>query len=229
MRQLLTGLLFIVTLCVNGQNGYLVTLEGDSIYGEISISQGVYYDEVKVKYDKGKEIYKAFRLKTVVKNGEVFETVNYNNRKTLGKLLTKGTLSLYAVRPKDQSQYTERIFYKDGNALQLSSIGFRGSAADFLADCEFVALKLKGRELSYTDIDEVITIYNSKCGTAEETPVIVTDNKQLISFSQLLFDITSKLENGEEVPTYMIEALEKYSDVSIDSKVQELLKTLKEN
>lgn len=240
MKHLIAGILLVFSFVSYSQNDYLVTIQGDSLSGDINITQGPYYDEVKIKSGKQKELYKAYQLSIVSKDGELYETINYINRKVMAKILSKGTLSLYAVRPLDKSQYTERVFYKDGKALGLSSIGFRGSTMEFLKDCEFLFLKLDDRTYSYNDIDEVVRVYNEKCGNASkkqspaepvmaEVPQKISDYKQLINLSQLLLDVTTKLEKDEEVPTYMIEALEKYSDVSIDSKVQELLKTLKEN
>lgn len=214
---------------VKAQNGYLVTLEGDSIFGEVNFARATYYDEVKIKHQNGNKTYKALIVKCVVKDGEIYEPINYNNRRTIAKLLTKGTLSYYAIRPESKVQYTDRVLYKDGEALPLSSIGFRGNAINFLSDCQTLKFKLEERELGFTDIDEIINIYNSSCGKDEETPVIVTDYKRLIDFSQLLFDITTKLENGENVPDYMIDALDNYSDISIDSEVKGLLVELKKN
>ncbi|MEP1035063.1 hypothetical protein [Ekhidna sp.] len=229
MKHVLSLLLISLTYFVEGQEGYLITLDGDSTVGEIKITQGMYYDEVKIKTNAGREMHKAFKLKSIMIDNEVYEPINYNKRKTIAKVLAKGDLSFYAVRLENNTQYTERVLYKNNNALVVSSIGFRGSVADFLDDCVILTLKIKGRELGYSDIDEIIDFYNNRCEPQAIDPAIEADTKAIINFSQLLFDITSRLENGEDVPDYMIEALEKYSAVSLDAEIKNLLSTLKKN
>ncbi|WP_421764518.1 hypothetical protein [Ekhidna sp.] len=229
MKHLLIVLMISLATIVQAQNGYLVTLEADSIFGEISILRATNFDEVKIKHANGKQEFKAFKIKMVVKDGETFEPINYANRKTIAKVLAKGTLSYYAVRPENKVQYTERVLYKDDQSLPISSIGFRANAIEFLSDCQTVAFKLEEKELGFTNIEDIVRIYNSSCGSDKETSTIANHYKELINFSQLLFDITSKIENGERVPKYMTEALEKYSDISVDEKVKGLLSALKED
>lgn len=229
MKYFFTLLLIGTATLVSGQNDYLINLKGDSIFGKIDIYRDTYYDGINVKTSEGKKVFKAFQIKEAKVDSDLYEPINYRNRKVIGKVLAKGRLSYYAVIPEDQVVFADRILYKEDQSFLLASISFRKRIAEFVSDCDDLFQRIKNKELGYADIDEIVRIYNNDC---METKVIandVPDNTELISFAQLLLDITSKIDKDEEVPNYMIDALSKYSEMSLDDQVEELLKSLKKN
>lgn len=230
MKYLVTALLIGSSILVKGQDDYLVTLKGDTTFGEISIFQSTYYDEVQVKFNKKKEVFKAFQLQSVLMNDKPFEPINHNNKRIMAQAISKGKLSLYTIRPEDGNSYTERVLYKQEKSFLITNISFRKRIAVFLDDCPSLIDRIKAKELGSTDIDEIMQIYNS-CEQSVEIPSEEpTDrNAELISFSRLLYDVTSKLEKGEDIPDYMVEALEKYASYSIDEELKKFLLELKKD
>ncbi len=233
MKYLFTLFSLGIAITASGQEGYLINLKGDSIFGKIDVYRATYYDGVNVKNETGKQEFKAFQIQSLKIGSDVYEPVNYRNRKVIGKVLSKGALSYYEVSPTEGAMFSERIIYKNGEALLHTSLGFRKRMVPYLSDCETVASKIQDKELGFADIEEIMRLYN-QCDLVaaveekEDTSDSV-NNEDLANFSQLLLDITTKLKNGEEVPNYMIEALSKYSEISIDDQVDDLLRSLKKN
>ncbi|WP_436515436.1 hypothetical protein [Ekhidna sp. To15] len=161
MKYFVTALLIGSSILVKAQEDFLVTLKGDSTFGEITIFQSTFYDEVQVKSKKSKELFKAFQIQSVMMNGERFEPINHNNKRIMALLISKGYLSLYAVRPEDSKSYRERVLYKDEKSFLIPNISFRKKIVAFLDDCPTLTDRIKGKELGLSNIDEIINIYNS--------------------------------------------------------------------
>ncbi|WP_462251878.1 hypothetical protein [Ekhidna sp.] len=228
--KFLLSLLFVgIVYTASAQNEYLVTLNGDTITGKIEIYRDSHYDGIDIKNDEGKKTYKAFQVQSLAIDSEIYEPINYRNRKAIGKVISKGNLTYYLAIPENETTFKDRIFYKDGNAFQISAINFKKRAAEFLNDCPEVSAKIENKELKFGDLDQIVAQYNECEDSQPESVSNNISSNDLANFAQLLLDISSKVENGEDVPSYMIKALEEYSQTSLDQQVQSLLSELKKN
>ena len=209
MKHIFFLLISLSYLSAFSQDGYVVTLEGDTISGDIKIYPSTYYDEVQIKND-----------------GEIYEPISFENRKIIAKLKQKGAISLFLVRPENEVRYTTEVLYKNDVALIVSNIGFRKRLVEYFDDCAILSEGLKKKEINASDIDFIMETYNAKCSTIPSENQITTDFSDLKEFSQLLNDITSRIENNEDVPGYLVEALNKYSGQKVNSDLQKLIKYL---
>ena len=65
MKCSLTSILILTALFASVQNDYLVTLDGDTLYGRIKLVQKTYYDNVTINNDDIKETFRAYQVKEV--------------------------------------------------------------------------------------------------------------------------------------------------------------------
>jgi len=229
MKNLLFRLAFLICLAspAFSQEDYLITLKGDSIAGKIEFTQGDFFDEVVIKTDDGKKKYKAFQLARIAKGGDFYEPVDYLQKKMVGKVVVKGPVSFYRVRSEGSFQFNSEIFSKQsGETLGISNIGFRKKTKAFFSDCPSLVEKLENGEFSSGKLEEIVTFYNSgNCVIPEEEPK-ESDNPSLADLADLIKDIENKIEKGEPVPSYMIQALEGFKEINLSSMVDAYIEAL---
>ena len=109
---------------------------------------------------------------------------------------------------------------------------FKKSVSKFIQECPEISEKVKNKDYKFSAMEQLVTDYNSNCMNinynTEANNAVNEDNKQpkilalierLIDTSDtensLLTDLKKKIVSNEEVPGYMISALqaeqEKYS------------------
>ena len=214
------------------QEDFVVTLENDSIKGKVGFTRRSYYDEVEVRNDDGKQTFKAYQIISADKDGTKYFPITYKNRRTIGKVVTKGGLSHYLVMAEGINGFGNAILVReDGAVLQVSNIGFKKRLIEFLRSCPIVAEKIENKEIPASDLDTILPLYNSECSNippAQEVADIqkTAESNQLSDFAQLIIDIQSKIDAGEKVPSYMIDALKSTDSSAIQEDLQALIKKL---
>lgn len=216
----------LLVFASSAQEGYLITLKGDTLKGSITFLQNTFYDELHVKNEDGKTTFKAYQVQFVRIQDQAYEPITYANKKVMAQVVTKGALSQYLVRQENESTFNTRVLYKDDEALVISNIGFRKRLIEYLNDCPLLTRQLENKEINPNKLAHIITTYNTNCiGETAEKPT-KPDFSELKELSQLLTDILTRVDSDEKVPTYMINALKQYSGSSTDSKVQLLINFL---
>ncbi|WP_425390544.1 hypothetical protein [Ekhidna sp.] len=223
MKFFVYFLFLFSTMVSMAQEDYLITLKGDTIKGDIDIYQSTFYDEVQLKNDNGKTTFKAYQVKLVRMDDQAYEPIAYSNRKVMAQVVTKGSLSLYLTRQEKEINFETRVLYKDDEALEIGNIGFRNILTEYLNDCPILTRQLENKEINPNELDYIVTTYNTKCANDSVDKTTTTDFSELKELSQLLADIITRIDQNEEVPSYMINALKQYSEISTDSKIQSLI------
>ncbi|MEQ8905935.1 hypothetical protein [Ekhidna sp.] len=212
----------IIPLTSRAQSDFLVTLERDTIYGQISFTQERYYDEVVIRTQSGKENFKAYQIISATLTGDIYQPITFNNKKIIGKLLNKGFLSHYAIKQDGGNTFDTNVLIKvGGETLIVPNIGFRKKVAEFVGDCETLSNRILDKEFGVTDLGQIVQEYNQGCQNEYE------NYRDLIDLSNLILEITSKLEKNENIPGHMIESLKEASKKSINIQVLSLLESIK--
>ncbi len=233
MKRLLTAFFIVISVSVFAQQDILITLEGDTLEGKVSFFRKSYYDQVELKNEEGKEVYKSYQITSARKDDISYFPIVYNNRRVIGKLISKGALSHYMVMSEDVNGFgTEILVKEDDTHLVVSNIGFRKRLLEFINDCQVLIDKLESKEMSASDLSNVISIYNNSCANGEgSTPILedipeIEESSDLQEFAQLIIDIQKKIDAGEKVPSYLIEALKEVEPSSIQEDIKKLIKKL---
>ncbi|MEO9872042.1 hypothetical protein [Ekhidna sp.] len=229
MRHAFFALIILGFFYAQAQEDFLVTVKKDTIYGQIDFRQSTFYDEIEVKSDDGKKTFKAYQIELAIRKGEIYKPVSYGNKKAIGKLIKEGRLSQYLFRSDGENAFINEVLVKsDNETLLVSNIGFKKRLIKFLSDCEELSSKISNKELGASDLDKIINIYNNDCEEeVKKIDIAKKDFSQITELADLLKDITGKLNAGEQIPSYMVEALERHSNTNVNLKIKELLEHVK--
>lgn len=142
---------------------YIVTLQGDTIKGEVKPL--TYGPEKKVQVtEPGKKrvVYPFFKIKSFTVNGENFQTVKGPNGYAFMKPIKTGYLSLFAFQGENQTAYDAMyLLKKDGTGMEIPNLTFKKGMRKFLEDCPVVAERIDNDILNKRDIDKIIDEYNA--------------------------------------------------------------------
>ncbi|MGE0589765.1 MAG: hypothetical protein AB7O48_14405 [Cyclobacteriaceae bacterium] len=234
VKSLLSTSLFFLTICASAQIDFVLTLQGDSIAGKVTLNSTSVVDRVQINTGTGKVNLTAMQVKEVNINKEVFEPVQLGERIRFMKLIKSGFMSLYAYKVEREPDYAGRLLRKlDGSYVDVPTLTFRGALVNFLKECYDVSEKVKSKELGRNELPLIVDMFNDcmkdktesrfNAGKAE----ISRDNKRLFimdfirkieassidnksEVTQILNDMLSKIESNQVVPRYQIEALKEY-------------------
>ncbi len=146
------------------QEDFVVTNKKDTIKGKVGFTQRSFYDIVDVRNDGGKQTFKAYQIIYASKDGSQYHPITFNNRRVIGKVINAGHLSHYLVMEEGSNRFENAILLKeDGSALQISYVGFRKRLMEFLKSCPAVVDKIKSKELAASDLEKILSSYNSEC------------------------------------------------------------------
>lgn len=254
--QFLVILLFaLATAPVEAQTSYIVTLKGDTIRGEIKLSNDLNGVQLKSLAPDGKKVsFTAVQIRTVFVDGEFYNPQRYEHAYPFMKLLKLGYLSLYAFREPNQTSFDGRLLVKrDGTSVEVPNMMFKRVMSNFLNDCPELTRKIKDGELKNDAIGEVVDTYNSCIETAtrklygpteaaskpNSRSILVENFKRKVrdlpefpnkkNAIDLLNDMSDKLTHGQPVPDYLTEGLKNYLGTidQVKEDLEKLISTLK--
>ena len=194
---MLAFLLVVLSQISFSQESYLITLKNEKIYGNIGFTRNNFYDEIQIKNDDGRRTYKAYQIESANVDGDLYEPITYNNRKVIGKVITKGKLNRYLVMSEGSNGFNTEILFKDSEkSLLVSNLGFRKRLIDFLKDCPSLSQKIENKEIPVSNLERITKEYNQNCGRENTRPLIMASKTQeetnLVDFAQLILDINNK-------------------------------------
>ena len=161
MKQLLLLICIIQANFLVAQNDYLITLKGDSLVGKIDLRQARFYDELTIKTDEGKQNFRVYAIKKVVKEENTFEMVTFNNKKVFGQVVEKGSkASLYLVRNDGNQSFVNKLITKnDGKSAVLQVVKFKNTITKLFDDCPELIERLDNKEFSMQNLSELLQFY----------------------------------------------------------------------
>jgi hypothetical protein len=251
---LLISILFaVLTFQTSAQGDYLITIKGDTLYGEIKILGVSKPEQVQLIQGKKKQNFHPLQAREFSFEGNTYNSVKNYDTYQFMRLLQSGYLSLYAYRIDRQSNYDGRLLVRrDGSIMDVPNLGFKRKLIAFLNDCDEVSGKFEQQEVGRNDIEQIITFYNScmdmKSGISntvianEELKPAINASKSLLEHIKssndfsgktdaiaILEDIHAKLLRNENIPGYLQEALKASlkDNSEINSQLQELIDALK--
>lgn len=257
MPHFLALLFTLVCFVCNGQDDYLVTLQGDTLRGKIKLfTFDRKLDRVQVVTTEKKQEFTALEVRFLRFGNENFTTQRSHEGFKFMKQLVKGYLSLYAFQPENQNTYSGRQLVKlDGSTLEVPNLRFRAVMADFLAECPEVSEQVKKAELGRNELEKIIEEFNDCLATMpaiidEEKPMstaardklnLIKDLRSQVNkldkfagksdAQDLLNDIAQKLRGNQVIPNYQKEALKELlgSQDSVRELLSNFLEALNKN
>lgn len=234
MRLIIAAFLLILSFGQSlAQKDYLITTELDTLKGKVAIQLGGKYDvdRVRIKTEKEKLLLESYRVKEIHDGDKLYKTIKLSGRYQFVEVEREGTfLSYYRfvdLSDESNTQYNGRLLMtKDGRQHMVNNIGFKKKIVEFLTDCESVTGKIESGEYGRNDLDKIMDEYNAcidakssaeqeKIEFAKEASKIdlliesvhdmdVEGKEELLD---MLRDVKSKLEAGENVPGYLQSAI----------------------
>ena len=192
----LVGIGFAHPAIAQDGDGYLVTLKGDTVRGNLHILSYDLMDRVTVKGDGKKKNFTAVEVRTVFMDSSQYVAVQFENTIRLMKVIKSGYLSLYAFKLENQHSFDGRLLVKmNGAKLEVPNIQFKKLLADFLEDCEQTYEKVKKGEFGRSEIEALIDDYNNCVKEQNQTTIILASNSTPLT--DAIFALRSKVQNSE--------------------------------
>lgn len=236
MKHLListTLLFFTLIAAVSTAQDYVVTAKGDTVKGKVKIFVNALDKRVQViQPDKKRITFTILQVRGFISDGEYFQPVKYSDTYMFMKLLKQGYLSLYAFQMKGQLTYDGRYLLKmDGQGIEVPNLGFKRNMTRFLNECAELAAQIEEGKHGYSDLDQIIDLFNECINTktiAQSSNAVKENTVAPINLEQwntletkvqnssiqekndaldMIKDIKNKIEKGEQVPKFLIEAL----------------------
>jgi hypothetical protein len=234
------------------QSNFLITVKGDTLFGDVKMLSYDIVDRVQLTADKKKKSYTALEVKAVYLDNKMYHSVRHDTRYTFMVLKRSGYLSLYGFRIDKQTTYDGLFLVKrDGDAIEVPNLSFKKMMREFLKDCISVSERIKSGELGRKKLDTVILLYN-ECIDLNSKPASIANPIPVISEAQfqaiqnlknkiessslsskqdildLVKDIETKVNGGLPVPNYLMEGLNGYlSDTDYKEDLEKLIEALK--
>ena len=243
------AIIFQASFC---QSNFLITVKGDTLYGDVKILSYDIVDRVQLTANKKKKSFTALEAKAVFLDNEMYHSVRHDTRYHFMIVKQSGYLSLYGFRFDNQITYDGRFLVKrDGDAMEVPNLTFKKTMQEFLKDCMSVSDRIKSGELSKKNLDTLITLYNTcinentkLAALANATIVnseislpaidnlkIKIENSSLSSRQDILDlvrDIETKVKGNQPVPNYLIEGLKEYLlDTEYKGDLEKLIEAVK--
>lgn len=231
MRKITLLLLVTIAIPVMAQDGYLVTMKGDTVRGKIQIQSYDLMDRVAFRVDGKKKNLPALEVRTIVLDSIKYLPVQYENKIRFMQVMKSGYLSLYAFRLDNPNSYDGRLLVKmNGSKLEVPNIQFKKLMSDFLEDCAPASEKVDSGELGRSKIEEIVDTYNECIKKQNEKTVIAAANASPLTEAiyalrvkveassldskkdvlDLLTGMDTKARLKEPVPGYLKDGLKSY-------------------
>lgn len=184
LHKILVTSLFLTmaTICV--AQDYLVTVQGDTLVGQVRpLNYGTDKKVQIAEAGKKKVVYPFFKVKAYSLDNQVYQPVRGPYGYVFMKLLKSGYLSLYAFQPQNQNNYDGLFLLKrDGDGMEVPNLTFKKSMKRYLEDCPVVSDKIESDQFNKRDINEIVEEYNQCIAArsnaiASPAPSAATTNK----------------------------------------------------
>ncbi|MTI23319.1 hypothetical protein E1176_19985 [Fulvivirga sp. RKSG066] len=247
----LLTLTFIITALSLQAQDYIVTLQRDTIQGEVDILlPDTYSENLVFQNEDQKKQFMAQQLYGVYDDSAMYNTVKLSDKYRLMKVIEGGYLTYYLYRADQAYDFSLPYLQKSSTeGIEVPTISFRKKMTDFLKDCPAVVEKIDSKEYKRGDLSEIVRAYNACLNTKTEDIytqaaieeknrgakeiindiIAAVDKKDNADLITMLNDIKNKLDNGDEVPGYLTTALkDQTKDMEdIQKHVNELLGLIK--
>jgi hypothetical protein len=151
--------------------GYIITLSGDSLKGEIKKNAKHEFENfVKASFRKkeGSEVksYSPSKIKEYCIDGVSFVSRNVDGEQVFVKRISKGALNLYESQVETMQMNEIKIksdYYVEkagGEFVKVRSSKFKKQMSDVMADNEEIVKSLEEKKYDYENIVEVVNAYN---------------------------------------------------------------------
>ncbi len=242
---------FILLLITNAYTqDYFVTLQGDTIRGEIKpLTYGTERKVQVTEPGKKKVIYPFFKVKAYSLDGDIYQPVKGPYGYTFMKLIKPGYLSILSFQAENQTNYDGVwLLKKDGDGIEVPNLTFEKGMKKFLGDCPAVVKKIDNDVYNKKDLNQIVDEYNACMANpapVEEKPIAAQPAKGLAAWDALenkvksqpdfpeksnaldmISEIKSKISTNQKVPNFLIEGLK--SSLNQDVFKAELDAALKE-
>ncbi len=234
------------------QKDFVVTIQGDTLYGKIKLIHGGKLDRVQINADGKKNGYTSVQVNEILFNNDRFHPVELGGNIKLMKLLKYGFLSLYGYRIENEVGYSGRVLRKIGGAyIDIPVLTFRSALASFISECEPLSEKVKRRELGRDELEQVVIEYNQCLN--QKTEVVYQQVKtkvsqgnirtRLLAFARkvelsdlinksdvtdVLNDMMARVESNQAIPKYQAQALKDFvqDQKEFEQDLNELLRMI---
>jgi hypothetical protein len=243
---LVFGLLFT---SVFGQEDYVVTIKGDTLYGKLTFQQIGKIEQVKIKSDKNQTI-SSIQVREAKLKGITYRPVQFSGAVQMMQVIKDGYLSLLAFQPPGIMNYDGRLLMlRSGSILEVPSIGFKKHVSNFLSDNEALAARIQDGDFDKKDLDKIIDEFNSFIGKNtieteqqmelesslspkldaidEILEAVRSSNMEAKSETlEMLTELKDKLSNDKSIPQYLSNALKENlkSQHELVKKLESVLK-----
>ncbi|RJE71473.1 hypothetical protein [Reichenbachiella sp. MSK19-1] len=232
MKKHLFTLVLLTFFFATQAQDQIITAKMDTLVGKVLIQTGGEYqaDRVSVKVGKKKHRFGAAEVREIQKKDQKYVTVKFRGRYQFMEVEQEGSylnLYRYADPKTNTSDYAGQLLVTaDGRQHIVSNIGFKKRLLEFLTECEDVSAKLESGEYNKSDLDQTIIDYNAcidqKSDAKEQALVAKKDASKISTLIELvdeldrddqqelldmLGDVESKLEAGDQIPSYLQSAI----------------------
>jgi hypothetical protein len=247
---------FCLTRAFGQEQDYIVTMKGDTLKGDVKIITYDRLDRLQLGMNNKKTMFSALQIKSILKNGEYYRSVQIDNSIQFMKILKDGYLSLLAFRVNNLTTYDGRyLAKKDGTGTEVPNLGFKKNLSTYLKDCPDVAKAITEDKFKRSEVEKIVDEYNQcidqrtqKVTQATEVEKIDETKSEIINalrakvtdledFSgkadvlDLLNDISEKLSRQQNIPNYQLEALKGFlkEKDSVKEELEKVISLLKAN
>jgi hypothetical protein len=230
LRLFFTG--FILLLFTNAYTqDYFITLQGDTIRGEIKpLTYGTERKVQVTEPGKKKVIYPFFKVKAYSLDGDIYQPVKGPYGYTFMKLIKPGYLSILSFQAENQTTYDGVwLLKKDGDGIEVPNLTFEKGMKKFLDDCPALVKKIDNDVLNKKDLNQIVDEYNACMANptpVEEKPIAAQPPKSLAAWDALenkvksqpdfpeknnaldmIGEIKGKISTDQKIPNFLLEGL----------------------
>lgn len=219
MYKLSLSLLLICVSPILLAQDYIVTLQKDTIKGDVSIPlPKEFMEEVRIETSDTKNLYKAHQVLSVFTDSTFYEPVKLGNKYRLMEVAESGYLTLYLYRADLSYDFNSYYLQKKSlEGLEVPNISFKRIMSTYLENCPTVVEKIENKTLRRDDLEQIVKEYN----------LCLKERTELIYEGKI--DITEEAtgkENNDEIKENSTVALIRSIQASIDGKKNTELATL---
>jgi hypothetical protein len=226
-------LVFLFSFANALAQGYVITVKGDTIKGEVKpVSFGLNSKVNIITSDKKKASFTLFQVKTFSFKDEMYRPVKGPEGYTFMKVKKDGYLSLYAFQLPNQMSFDGYFLTKlDGSGIEVPNLNFKKVMKNFLSECSIVVDKIERGDLGKRELNTIIDEYNAcvKNNTINHEKFVIQSKDQSKKISawdaleenlknqsdfegksnaiEMIADIKGKISRGEKVPNFLAEGL----------------------